>query len=63
MNLEGVYEAPSIGWQLFALDSSQRDWKAFVASLDTYDTRLLTEALCLFLETIFILRNILASWE
>ena len=43
--LGGYLEAPSIGWQLFALDSSQRDWKAFVASLDTYDTRLLPEAL------------------
>ena len=40
-----VLEAPSIGWQLFALDSSQCDRKAFVSSLDTYGTRLLTEAL------------------
>ena len=38
-------EAPSIGWQLFALDSSQGDKKALVLSLDTYGTRLLTEAL------------------
>jgi hypothetical protein len=41
----GALEAPSIGWQLFALDSSQYDSKAFVSSLDTYDTRLLTEVL------------------
>ena len=40
-------EAPSIGWQLFALDSSQGDKKALVLSLDTYGTRLLTEALSL----------------
>src|SRR5829696_7267132 len=38
-------EAPSIGWQLLALDSSECDRKAFVSSLDTYGTRLLTEAL------------------
>jgi hypothetical protein len=38
-------EAPPIGWQLFALDSPRRDGKAFVSSLDTYDTRLLAEAL------------------
>jgi len=44
---EGL-EAPPIGWQLFALDSPRRDGKAFVSFvllLDTYDTRLLAEAL------------------
>jgi hypothetical protein len=43
-------EAPSIGRQLFALDSSQYDREAFVSSLNTYDTRLLTEPLSAFYE-------------
>jgi hypothetical protein len=38
-------ELPSIGWQLFILDSSQSDSTAFPSCLDTYATRLLTEAL------------------
>src|SRR5215203_65333 len=38
-------ELPSIGWQLFILDSSQRDPIALPAFLDTYATRLLTEPL------------------
>jgi hypothetical protein len=42
---ERVLELPSIGWQLFILDSSQRDPIAFSAFLDTYATRLLTEPL------------------
>src|SRR5215217_1635412 len=36
---------PSIGWQLFILDSSQSDPIALPAFLDTYATRLLTEPL------------------
>jgi hypothetical protein len=38
-------ELPSIGWQLFILDSSQSDPIALPAFLDTYATRLLTEPL------------------
>jgi hypothetical protein len=38
-------ELPSIGWQLFVLNSSQSDSTAFLSSLDTYVTRLLTEPL------------------
>src|SRR5215208_5257035 len=38
-------ELPSIGWQLFILGGSQTDSTAFLSSLDTYDTRLLTEPL------------------
>src|SRR5215207_6103287 len=40
-----LLELPSIGWQLFILDSSQSDSTAFPSCLDTYATRLLTEAL------------------
>jgi hypothetical protein len=35
----------TIGWQLFILDSSQRDPIALSAFLDTYATRILTEPL------------------
>src|SRR5215218_5387416 len=38
-------ELPSIGWQLFILDSSQSDPITLPAFLDTYATRLLTEPL------------------
>src|SRR5919112_3056758 len=38
-------DLPSIGWQLFILDSSQSDPIALPAFLDTYATRLLTEPL------------------
>ena len=38
-------ELPSIGWQLFILDSSQSHSTAFPSCLDTYATRLLTEPL------------------
>jgi hypothetical protein len=38
-------ELPSIGWQLFILDSSQSNSTAFPLCLDTYATRLLTEPL------------------
>src|SRR5215218_5354562 len=38
-------EVPSIGWQLFILESSQSDSTAFPSCLDTYATRLLTEPL------------------
>ncbi len=38
-------ELPSIGWQLFILDSYQSDSTAFPLSLDTCATRLLTEPL------------------
>ena len=38
-------ELPSIGWQLFILDSSQSDPIALPAFLDTYAIRLLTEPL------------------
>src|SRR5215207_7868844 len=40
-----LLELPSIGWQLFILDSSQSDSIAFPSCLDTYATRLLTEPL------------------
>ena len=38
-------ELPPIGWQLFALDSSQNDSTAFSSLLDIYATRLLAEPL------------------
>jgi hypothetical protein len=38
-------EAPSIGWQLFILGSSQRDSTGFLSFLDTYAIRLLTSLL------------------
>src|SRR5215216_5995327 len=38
-------EVPSIGWQLFILESYQSDSTAFPSCLDTYATRLLTEPL------------------
>lgn len=38
-------ELPSIGWQLFILESSQSDSIAIPSCLDTYATRLLTEPL------------------
>jgi hypothetical protein len=40
-----VLELPSIGWQRFVLGSSQNHSTAFLSSLDTYATRLLTEPL------------------
>jgi len=40
-------EAAPIGWQLFALGSSQGDCTAFTLFLDTYATRLLALALSL----------------
>src|SRR5215217_3983667 len=43
--LQNDLELPSIGWQLFILDSSQSDPIALPAFLDTYATRLLTEPL------------------
>jgi hypothetical protein len=33
--LKGYLELPSIGWQLFILDSSQSDSTAFLSCLDT----------------------------
>ena len=33
--LFGALELPSIGWQLFILDSSQSDSTAFLSSIDT----------------------------
>jgi hypothetical protein len=45
-----VLELPSIGWQLFVLESSQSDSTAFPSCLDTYATRLLTEPLNHLLE-------------
>src|SRR5215218_7413329 len=41
----GYLEVPSIGWQLFILESYQSDSTAFPSCLDTYATRLLTEPL------------------
>ncbi len=40
-------EAAPIGWQLFALGSSQSDCTALTSLLDTYATRLLAQALSL----------------
>src|SRR5215210_8009793 len=42
---QSYLELPSIGWQLFTLGSPRSDSSAFLSSLDTYDTRLLTEPL------------------
>ena len=41
----GYLERPSIVWQLLILGSSQSNSTAFLSSLDTYATRLLTEPL------------------
>ncbi len=41
----GGLEAAPIGWQLFALGSSQSDCTALTSLLDTYATRLLAQAL------------------
>src|SRR5215218_11109547 len=40
-----ILELPSIGWQLFILGSCQSASTAFLSSLDTSATRLLTEPL------------------
>src|SRR5215218_5100004 len=52
-------EVPSIGWQLFILESYQSDSTAFPSCLDTYATRLLTEPLSAWNRNPrkFVLRN------